>query len=159
MRGAGITLAMMVAMQGCRQVALFEQLQNIKGARWYSAQVPAFSFEISDTTKAYNLYIVLRHTNEYPYRNIWLNVGLQQPGDTVARQQQFEVALANAEQWLGRGMTDVYERRALLLPQPIRFSHSGTVTITLAHTMRLDPLPFIMQAGVRLEPVPTSPQP
>lgn len=101
--------------------------------------------------RPYNVYVVVRHTNQYAYRNIWLNVGVRQPGDSL-HSQPFELELASAENWLGTGMDDVFEHRALLFPQPVRFTKAGEVIFTLQQTMRQDPLPGILQAGIRVEP-------
>ena len=141
-----------IALAGCKQPALYERLQNIQKAAWSEQQTPSFTFDITDTISAYNVYVVVRHTNQYPYRNIWLNVGLQQPGDTI-RHQPFEVQLAAADSWLGTGMDDVYEHRAALFNQPVHFGKSGPVTFTLQQIMRQNPLPGVMQAGIRVEPV------
>lgn len=148
-------LLLVTGIASCDKVELYERMQNIKNAAWDSQQVASFSFEIADTVKPYQIYVVLRHTNEYPFRNIWLNVGLQQPGDTL-KYQQFELPLAAPDKWLGTGMDDIYEHRALLFPQPVHFSKSGLVTFTLQHTMRRNPLPGVMQAGIRVEPVANS---
>ena len=51
------------------------------------------------------------------------------------------------------GMDDVYEHRALLFSRPVRFDRSGSVTFTLQQIMRQNPLPGVMQAGIRVEPV------
>jgi gliding motility-associated lipoprotein GldH len=114
-------LFLSLSLAGCRQVNLYERLQNIKGAAWDDKQVANFNFDITDTITAYNVYAVIRHTNQYAYRNIWLNVGLQQAGDTV-RHQQFDLQLAAADHWLGTGMDDIYEHRAKLFNQPVHFS-------------------------------------
>lgn len=136
----------------CKQAHLYERMQNIRKAAWDQQQTPSFSFNISDTNTAYNVYVVLRHTNTYPYRNIWLNVGVQQQGDSI-KQQAFDLPLAAADRWLGVGMDDIFEHRALLFGRPVRFNKAGTVSFTLQHTMRQNPLPGIMQAGIRVEPV------
>lgn len=151
-RKYGMLLAV-VAMLSCKQVALYERLQNIPGGQWQRSFIPDYSFNISDTTSYYRIYVVMRHTNQYRYRNIWLNVGVQYPQDSL-QVQQFELPLAASDRWLGVGMDDVFERRVLLLPKPVKFARSGTVRFTLQHTMRLDPLPDILQAGIRVEPVP-----
>jgi gliding motility-associated lipoprotein GldH len=151
-----VVLLLITALTACKQVALYERLQNIDKAAWNEQQVTSFNFDISDTVPLYNVYIVVRHTNLYPYRNIWLNVGVQQPGDTM-RHQQFEFQLAAADRWLGTGMDDIYEHRARLFNQPVHFNKMGTVTFTLQHIMRQNPLPGVMQAGIRVEPVGLKP--
>lgn len=148
---ACLAILLAVSLFSCRQVALYERLQNIPDARWQRSFIPDYSFDIKDTTAYYRIYVVMRHTNRYPYRNIWLNVGVQYPQDSL-QVQQFELPLAASDRWLGIGMDDVFERRVLLLPRPVKFARSGTVRFTLQHTMRLDPLPEILQAGIRVEP-------
>lgn len=147
-----VSMLLAATLLSCRQVALYERLHNIPGARWQRSYIPEYSFDISDTSRYYRIYVVLRHTNRYAYRNIWLNVGVQNPGDSL-QVQQFELPLAASDKWLGVGMDDVFERRALLLPRPVKFNKPGTVRFTLQHTMRLDPLPELLQAGIRVEPV------
>lgn len=136
----------------CKQVELYERLTNIPGARWQRSFVPTYKFEISDTSRYYKVYVVIRHTNSYPYRNIWLNVGIRNPQDSM-RTQPFDLPLAASDKWLGVGMDDIFERRILLLPKPVKFSKSGTIEFTLQHQMRIDPLPYVLQAGIRVEPV------
>jgi gliding motility-associated lipoprotein GldH len=143
---------LLLVLSGCRQTALYERLANIPGARWDQGFVPTYSFQIADTTSYYRIYVVIRHTNRYAYRNIWLNAGMQHPADTM-RVQQFELALASGEKWLGVGMDDVYERRIQLFPNPVKFARSGTLVMSLQHTMRINPLPEVLQAGIRVEPV------
>jgi gliding motility-associated lipoprotein GldH len=150
-----VAATLLMGMTACKQNALYERLHNIPDARWQRAFIPSFSFNISDTTAFYKVYVVVRHTNQYPYRNIWLNVGVQQPQDSM-RVQQFELPLAASDKWLGVGMDDVFERRVLLFPRPVKFSHAGEVKFTLQHTMRLDPLPELFQVGIRVEPMTTT---
>lgn len=143
---------LITALYGCGHADLYERLQNIDKAAWSEQQVPSFTFDITDTAASYNVNVVVRHTNSYGYRNIWLNVGLQQPGDTI-RHQPFELQLAATDNWLGTGMDDVFEHRAMLFSKPVHFNKSGPITFTLQHIMRQNPLPGIMQVGIRVEPV------
>lgn len=149
-----VAATLLMGITACKQNALYERLHNIPEAKWQRTFIPSFSFNISDTAAFYRVYVVVRHTNQYPYRNIWLNVGVQQPQDSM-RVQQFELPLAASDKWLGVGMDDVFERRVLLFPRPVKFPHSGEVKFTLQHTMRLDPLPELLQVGIRVEPVAT----
>ena len=78
-------------------------------------------------------------------------MGVQQPGDSM-KKQPFEIQLASAENWLGTGMNDIFEHRESLFKRPVRFTKKGEVTFTVQQIMRQDPLPGIMQAGIRVEP-------
>ena len=135
----------------CTQVEVYECTANISGTEWQNTQVPSFSFDVTDTTKEYNVYVVLRHTNLYPFRNLWLDVGIQNNNDTL-RYQKFELQVANSSQWLGTGMKDVYEHRAPLFPSAIKFPQTGKVTFHLKQIMRRNPLPGVLQVGIRVQP-------
>lgn len=138
----------------CKEVELYERLKNIPGGSWQLNEKLGYSLEIKDSTREYYIYTTIRHTALYPYRNIWLRLGLQMPGSDSMTTQDFNVPLANNEQWLGAGMNDVYERRVRLFGNPVRFPKTGTVQFSLQQIMRDDPLQGVLQAGIRIEPVP-----
>ena len=136
----------------CKQVELYERLQNIPGAEWKGDHKPVFAFNIADTISLYNVYITVRHTNSYAYNNIWLETSLLKPGDSVLT-QKVDLPLAGPEGWLGTGMDDIFERRIKITPEPYQFKRSGQIAFTLKQAMRQDPLPGIMQVGVRVEKI------
>jgi gliding motility-associated lipoprotein GldH len=136
----------------CKQASLYERLKNIPSAAWKSGEKLDFSIEIPDSTQSYYILVTIRHTHEYAYRNVWVKLGLQQPGTDSIVYSDFDLPLANNERWLGVGMDDVYERRIRLFGKPVRFTSTGTAKFTLQQIMRDDPLKHILQAGIRVEP-------
>jgi gliding motility-associated lipoprotein GldH len=136
----------------CKQVVLYERLKNIPGAEWKHGEKMEFLIEIPDTTQSYYLIVTIRHTHEYTYRNVWVKLGLQQPGTDSITYRDFDLPLADNERWLGVGMDDVYERRVRLFAQPLRFASTGKASFTLQQIMRDDPLKHVLQAGIRVEP-------
>lgn len=146
-----VLLCIPVIMVSCLRNDVYEKNVSIPGRKWSYTFRPAFRFEVKDTASAYNMYVVLRHTNTYAYNNIWLNVSYLLPGDSL-QTQNLEVTLANDQQgWLGVGMDDIYEIRHLVTPRPYRFSDTGIARFTLQQIMRDDPLPAVMNAGIRVE--------
>lgn len=136
----------------CKTNDFFERNINIPNQQWDRSFKPSVSFDISDTVSLYNIYVTLRHTHAYSYKNIWLNVDFQLPGDTT-KQQRVEIPLASNEGWLGTGMDDIYETRSLITAQPFQFKHKGKSTFTLEQIMRETPLKHVMNAGIRVEKV------
>ncbi len=134
----------------CKQTELYERLEPVPGGEWKSSYQPSFTFDITDTLAAYNVYVTIRHTNSYGYNNIWLESSLQLPADTVLT-QKLDLRLANSEGWLGTGMDDVFETRVPVTSRPQRFPSAGAVTFKLKQIMRQDPLPGILQVGMRIE--------
>lgn len=136
----------------CKQASLYQQLKNIPDAQWKSSYEPSFTFNISDTTATYEVYIIIRHTNNYAYSNVWIKASLQLPGDSL-KNQNLDLQLANNENWLGVGMDDIYERIIKITPQPQKFPKPGIVTFNLKQIMRQDSLPGIMQVGMKVEKI------
>ena len=122
---------------------------RIPDHEWSSNFKPSIDVNITDTTSSYTLYVVLRHTDAYRYNNIWINLYTQIPGESL-RKQRFDLRLATDDRgWLGSGMDDIFEHRIAIAP--IKFPKSGQYQFQLEQIMRDDPLPHIMNAGIRLE--------
>lgn len=135
----------------CTQIDIFEKNTVIPKYEWQSGLTAKGDFIISDTTSAYNIYLVLRHTDAYQYNNIWLNIGLQPPGDSM-RIQKVNLVLGNdANGWEGTGMNDIWELRKLLNGAPRRFKQTGKYSFSISQIMRDNPLLHIMSVGLRIE--------
>ena len=134
----------------CNTIDVFERTKFFPSQSWKSAERPAFTFDIKDTTAAYNIFIVVRHTDAYNYNNIWLNVTTVPPGDT-ATSQQLDLKLGdNKAGWLGSGMDDIFEHRIKITRWPIRLK-AGKYNFTLQQMMREEPLQHVMNVGIRVE--------
>lgn len=137
----------------CTRLDVFEKNMVIPKNQWPYSLQPAFDFIIKDTTASYNVYIVLRHTDAYRYNNIWLDVGTQSPGDST-RYQKFELQLGtDAKGWEGTGMDDIWELRKLITNGPVKFNKAGNYHFSVAQIMRENPLPNIMNIGIRVEKI------
>src|SRR5689334_17547184 len=98
----------------CQTIDVFEKNVSIPNHEWSNAFRPEISFEISDTSSLYNIYVVLRHTDAYRYKNIYLNIYTQVPGDTISK-ARVDLQLATDDKgWLGSGMDDIFEHRILI---------------------------------------------
>ena len=138
----------------CTQVDLYEKNVTIPQFKWKSNYKPEFIFTIKDTTAQYQLYLILRHNEKYNYNNIWLNIYLQSPGDSVRKISVEEKLATNEQGWLGTGMDDIYEHRIQLLENSISFRKAGDYHFTIEQIMREDPLQNVMNIGLRIEKRP-----
>ncbi|MDB5195722.1 MAG: hypothetical protein JWP88_92 [Flaviaesturariibacter sp.] len=137
----------------CQTTDLFEKTATVPAQQWKTSYKPSFTFEIKDTTAAYQLYITFRHNDKYSFNNLWVNLYTLSPDKQQAK-AQYELPLANNEKgWLATGMDDIYEHRIALTPlnQDFRFGKAGLYTFTLEHIMREDPLMNVLNVGLRIE--------
>jgi gliding motility-associated lipoprotein GldH len=135
---------------GCGSLGVYEKMTLFSKHEWSSTNNPEMTFEITDTTALYNIYLIVRHTDAYRYNNIWINVTTKAPADT-ARTQLLNIALAdNTKGWLGSGMDDIFDRRARITMNPVKL-RKGIYTFRLHQAMREEPLGYVMSAGIRVE--------
>ena len=135
----------------CKQIDVYEKHTVIPKYEWQSSFSATGDFLITDTISAYSIYLVLRHTDAYQYNNIWLNIGLQAPGDSMYIQKVNLILGDDASGWEGTGMNDIWEIRKLLNGKPRRFKQAGKYSFTISQIMRNNPLLNVMSAGLRVE--------
>lgn len=137
----------------CKEIDVYEKNTSIPNYEWKSSFAATGSFNITDTNSLYNIFITLRHTDAYEYNNLWLMVGLQNPGDTL-HFQRIDLPLGNDQNgWEGTGMNDIWDVRKKLNEQPLQFKKPGVYSFVIKQVMRDDPLKNIMSAGMRIEKV------
>ena len=155
-------IACSLQLSSCNTIDLYEKVVPVPAHQWQSSFKPQFTFQIKDTSVPYQLYVLLRHNNQYKYNNIWINLWAKAPADT-AQKLSLELPLANKEGWLGTGMDDLFEHRILVggeverysfvrpTADGFRFAKPGEYTFTIEQIMPEDPLPDVLNIGLRLE--------
>ena len=140
----------------CIKGAVYEKHFAFKGHRWTQKDSVQFSFNITDTASNYLLFLMMRHTEAYPFSNLWLKTNTRLPDGKSTGYLNTEIPLAEESgKWLGRGMNEIWEHKMPLTKNggAMHFSQSGQYTISLKQIMRMNPLPEIMSIGIRLEKV------
>ena len=138
-----------LCLASCTTIDLYEKDVAIPGHRWKSDFKPSFTFTIKDTTRPYQFFLVLRHTEKYNYTNIYINLYVQPPEKDSTQKIQQDLPLANNEGWLGAGMDDIYEHRIQIgQPQTLK---AGTYSFVVEQIMREDPLEHVLDVGLRIE--------
>ena len=76
-------LALLLAsgMCGCLPAPFFQKEVSVPQYSWNYTFKPSFTFDIQDTAAAYRPFFVIRHTQEYPYSNIWVLLHIKAPGN------------------------------------------------------------------------------
>ncbi|MBA3647333.1 MAG: gliding motility lipoprotein GldH [Chitinophagales bacterium] len=134
----------------CDKNRIYEKNIPIEKNIWDSKVIALYPVEISDTSLLYNIYVNIRHTDNYPYQNIWLNIGTEFPDGNKAT-KRIEVMLStDAGKWFGEGLGDIWDYRSMI-EENAYFQQPGLYTFSIEQNMRADPLPGIMSAGLRIE--------
>ncbi|SKB71340.1 gliding motility-associated lipoprotein GldH [Sphingobacterium nematocida] len=133
----------------CSNDAVYEKNQAIPNRSWSYEEKPRFDVHIDDNKSKYNVYINLRHSNEYDFSNIF--VLLHEKGnkllDTAYRK---EISLAQLDgRWLGNSAGSLYEIQ-YLAKDGFVFPDTGMYTFTIEQNMRETPLKDVVDVGIKV---------
>ncbi|WP_212001018.1 gliding motility lipoprotein GldH [Chitinophaga sp. HK235] len=150
-----VTAGLLLLAAACKPLKMdvYEKNLEIPGHNWAYDYQPSFEVNIlpEDTANLYDIYVNVRHSDAYPYSNIWLLVGTRYPNDSIPKEQRVELPLADINgKWHGNGIDDIYEHR-VLIQQKALFNKPGTYKFTFEQNMRQNPLPHVMNIGLRIE--------
>jgi gliding motility-associated lipoprotein GldH len=134
----------------CNQNTIFEKNIKIPDYRWQIDNIVQLDVDIKDTVAPHNIYINVRNASGYQFSNLFLFLTTKTPNGETA-QDTLEVTLADATgKWLGEGLGDIWDNR-VLFKKNFRFPHAGAWHFELQQAMRVNPLPQIMDVGMRIE--------
>lgn len=138
-------LSLLAIVTACSNVA-FCHFEKIDNNEWREADVLNFKPVLNDSTSLYDLEIAVRHTDDYPFQNIWLY---------VAHREEYNVKIDTlqlilADDW-GRWQGDghgLVKTFTSLYKGEYKLSKGANFGITIKHAMREDPLPGITDVGL-----------
>jgi len=137
------TLAL--ALTACRQDIVFSQFVSIPSGEWHVDSVAQFDYQIADKEAGYQMLVYVRHTERYPYQNMWLFL------DNGIQRDTIEFYLADDRgQWLGDKHHGFIEM-PVLIEQNYHFSDTGHCAMTIQHGMRDSLLRGVTDIGVEIK--------
>lgn len=143
---AFLLIGMVFILSSCQQKNIYSHFYSIPTEGWHADSVMDYSIEIEDSVMNHEVLIVLRHTSQYPYQNLWLFVD-EYVGDRCVHHDTIEAQMADEYgRWLGSGLK-TYEL-PLLYDEHYRFGHSGAHSFKLRQGMRTEWLKGITDVGV-----------
>jgi len=145
-----VILLMIVLLPSCGSRDVFNQYVTFPDNNWHFDSVSRFDVNVKDTSLNYNVFVNIRHTEAYPYLNLWLflektHTNGQKERDTIG----VEVADIYGK-WMGSGSTSLIQL-AVPLHQNIKFTEPGEYSFVLRHGMRDTLLTGIKNIGIRIE--------
>jgi len=147
----GITIAVgAICLQGCDESMVFEKNQKINDYNWDQNNVLTFLVDIRDTSSYHNIYLNVRNAGNYRFSNLFIFINTRLPNGRMQRDTA-ECTLASPDgKWLGEGLGDIWNNR-ILFKEHFRFPQPGEYRFDMIQAMRVNPLPGILDAGIRIE--------
>ena len=137
-------IALTVSLTSCRRDIVYSQFVSIPSEKWQIDSVAHFEYAITDTDNDYRMLVYVRHTERYPYQNMWLFVGDSLHRDTI------EFYLADDRgKWLGNKHHGFIEM-PVLLEENYHFADTGKYFLTVQHGMRDSILRGVTDIGLEI---------
>lgn len=128
----------------CKNDIVYSQFVSIPSEKWQIDSVAHFEYAITDTHNDYRMLVYVRHTERYPYQNMWLFVGDSLHRDTI------EFYLADDRgKWLGNKHHGFIEM-PVLLEENYHFADTGKYFLTVQHGMRDSILRGVTDIGLEI---------
>ncbi len=123
-------IGLVMLMTSCRKGIVVSQFVAIPSGEWQVDSAMVFDYTIDDAQPDYRMVVYVRHTERYPYQNMWLFI------DNGARRDTIEFYLADDRgQWLGDKHHGFIEM-PVLFEENYHFPDTGTYHLEIVHGMR-----------------------
>lgn len=141
-------LGMVVAaFSACNSDIVYSHFSPISSNKWHIDSVAHFDFTVEDAAPDYRVLVYVRHTERYPYQNMWLFV------DDGLYRDTLEFYLADDRgQWLGDRKHGFIEM-PVLLEENKHFADTGVYHYSIQHAMRDTLLRGVTDVGLEIRRV------
>lgn len=134
----------------CKSPSTFEENISIEEGTWYYKDTLSFEANIEDTEALYNVFINVRHSNEYPNANLWLKVVTTFP-DGKTQVAPLNVPMADPEgKWFGTGFGSILSNQIQIQRKAI-FDQKGIYKFQVLQDMRVNPMKEIIDVGIQID--------
>ena len=133
-----------LTLASCQRDIVYSHFSPIPTEKWHVDSVAQFDYPIADTTASYQMLVYVRHTEKYPYQNMWLFIDNNDRRDTI------EFYLADDRgQWLGNKHHGFIEM-PVLFEENYHFADTGIYHMTIQHAMRDTLLRGVTDIGLEI---------
>lgn len=149
-----LSLLLLVA---CNTNTIYSKYESIDVDNgWSKNEKIKFEVNLEETEPAYNVFVHVRNSEGYPYRNLFLFLHTTYPSGKKVT-DTLECLLANEKgEWLGNGAGDLWDN-TILFKRNVSFPEKGKYLFEYEQAMRygdanfIDPLPLILDVGLSIE--------
>jgi gliding motility-associated lipoprotein GldH len=134
---------------GDKEKPVFEKKYDLPKGEWTYVDSLGFTFDIADTSTLYDLVLDIGHRTDYPFQNLYTQIGLNFP-QGQRTQQLVNIDLAdNTGKWYGEGRGESRHYEVNIQTNAF-FNQIGKHTYTFTQYMRTDVLRGVESLSFKL---------
>lgn len=141
-------------LEGCHTDTRYHVYRAVSGTDgWSKSDSMEFVLPADVPAGTYGMEIGIRHTGEYPYRDIWLSVTKVEGDSLPSHTDTLHIYLADEEgHWKQHGgaIGGLFQQTSVCGKPVTLLADSITRCFRVTHLMRQNPLPGISDVGIRL---------
>jgi len=135
---------------GCTREVVSSAQKDLPERGWAMTDTAMLTLQVKDTAQAYDLALILRHTDNYAYQNLWLFLEYADSLSPVSGKDTIQAILADDHgRWLGTRAGRYYDG-FVFVRRDLHFCAPGTYTYHLVHGMRDSVICGIADVGLEL---------
>lgn len=145
-----LSVITILCITSCDPNRLYETNIPIADQKWSYDDVKSYTVDVKDTVSRYNIYINIRHSFQFEWRNLYMQVGTQMP-DGKKLEKRVNLPLCESDgKWYGSCLGDNCDI-PVMIQHDAKFPMPGKYVFTLREDMRSNPLVNIKSVGLRVE--------
>lgn len=143
---------LLLLLSNCVQKPLYEQNNTIPNHSWSAENILELEITIPENNQSYDVFLNLRHTSKYALSNVSLLVQETGPKEQE-KTYRIKLPLAMPDgRWNGIGTGNAFSHQVRFLKNH-NFPDTGIYRFRIKHTMKINPLPEILDVGIRIFPL------
>lgn len=147
-RTTGGILGLLFSLAACHDDTVYHTYQNLSSNGWNKQDTLEYTLPSQLAGHTYELEVGLRHTENYPYQDIWLEV--LYPLSPDRRPDTLHLSLADKwGNWKGKGTAGNMYQFTCTQDHPLHLSRADSL-LQVVHIMRDKSLKGISDVGMRL---------
>lgn len=154
MKQAALYIAVLLCLASCSGSYVYSHYEALPINGWQADSAVDFRFEIADSLEVYDIVLNLRHSERYPYQNVWFFTELcsadSVQGELLLKADTLEYYLADRRGiWLGNGFGRLKDM-PMLLKAGYSFPHAGEYVMHVRQGMREELLTGVSDLGLSI---------
>lgn len=134
----------------CNPHKIYEEHQELsKNLVWEKTKKLTFEVDVTEDTIPYTISLALRYISGFPYKTLPIQLTITSPSGISTTKVYSLVVIDEKGDYIGDGAGDYWD-----LMQEIEKNSAlekGTYTFVAEHAMVNNPVPFVMELGLKVE--------
>ena len=129
---------LVVGFVSCQNENKKEVYHSFNNNTWNTDSIVSFELDNIDTTSSHDLYLMVRHTTNFKFQNLFLFTNFENQQDTL------ELFLSEKSgKWLGKGFGEIKELK-IRIKENINFNENQDQIFSIEQAMRYEDLEKII---------------